>query len=294
MHQTLHIETPVIRSHRLSAVTGKEIFLKMECYQPVGSFKIRGIGRVCQDQVARGVTELFTSSGGNAGYAVAYAGRQLNAEVNIIVPESTSEVAKETMRAEGAHVDVMGNNWDDAHHEALRLAQSRSGAYIHPFDDPALWQGHASVIDECVNQCHRPDAIVLSVGGGGLFCGLMQGLQRHSVWRDVPVVTAETKGAESLYTLSEEPRDGGYDVRIFTPGEEIPFAGYPTLGTSFVINHKIIQKPVDKIILNLQIGQIPVTFLKVSFGDLRCSDYLIKKISPSLRYLKPGVFRTTG
>ncbi len=65
--------------------------------------------------------------------------------------------------------------------------------------------------------------------------------------------------SETTFILSDQARDGGYDVRIFTPEEEVPFAGHPTLGTAYVIQREIIKAPVERITLNLQIGQIPVT-----------------------------------
>jgi trans-2,3-dihydro-3-hydroxyanthranilate isomerase len=70
----------------------------------------------------------------------------------------------------------------------------------------------------------------------------------------------EMNYSETTFILSEKERDGGYDVRIFTPEHEIPFAGHPTLGTAFVIQQEIIKKQVEKVVLNLKVGQIPVTF----------------------------------
>jgi len=64
--------------------------------------------------------------------------------------------------------------------------------------------------------------------------------------------------SETTFILSDEPRDGGYDVRIFTPEEEIPFAGHPTIGTASAIIGEIIRKPVKSVTLNLGVGQIPV------------------------------------
>ncbi len=64
--------------------------------------------------------------------------------------------------------------------------------------------------------------------------------------------------SETTFILSDEPRDGGYDVRIFTPEEEIPFAGHPTIGTASAIISEIIRKPVKNVTLNLGVGQIPV------------------------------------
>jgi len=70
----------------------------------------------------------------------------------------------------------------------------------------------------------------------------------------------EMNFSESTFILSDAERAGGYDVRIFTPVAEVPFAGHPTLGTSFVIREEIIGRPVPSLQLNLEVGPIPVTF----------------------------------
>lgn len=72
-------------------------------------------------------------------------------------------------------------------------------------------------------------------------------------------IAREMNFSETTFILSDDPRDGGYDVRIFTPLAEVPFAGHPTLGTSYVIRHEIIGDPTADIVLNLKAGQIPVT-----------------------------------
>jgi trans-2,3-dihydro-3-hydroxyanthranilate isomerase len=71
-------------------------------------------------------------------------------------------------------------------------------------------------------------------------------------------ITREMNYSETTFILSETPHNGGFDVRIFTPGGELPFAGHPTLGTAYIIQREIISKPVDSIRLNLKVGQIPV------------------------------------
>lgn len=76
-------------------------------------------------------------------------------------------------------------------------------------------------------------------------------------------ITREMNYSETTFILSDEERDDGYDVRIFTPGGEVPFAGHPTLGTAFVIQHEILPEPVENITLNLEAGKIPV-----EFGDI--------------------------
>jgi len=73
-------------------------------------------------------------------------------------------------------------------------------------------------------------------------------------------ITKEMNYSETTFILSDDQRNGGYDVRIFTPAEEVPFAGHPTLGTAYIIQKEIIKEPAEKIILNLKVGQIPVKF----------------------------------
>jgi L-serine/L-threonine ammonia-lyase len=192
----LHIETPLVESQTLSQCSGRTVMLKLESMQPPGSFKIRGIGLACQEYLRRGAKRFISSSGGNAGIAVAYAGRCLAVPVLVVVPETTSERAKALIQQEGAEVTVHGASWQEANAFALSLVE-KSDAFLHPFDDPLIWRGHASLVDEVAAAGVKPDALVLSVGGGGLLCGVLEGLYRNG-WSDVPVIAVETKGAASF------------------------------------------------------------------------------------------------
>jgi trans-2,3-dihydro-3-hydroxyanthranilate isomerase len=82
-------------------------------------------------------------------------------------------------------------------------------------------------------------------------------------------IAREINFSETTFILSEEPNNGGYDVRIFTPKEEVPFAGHPTLGTAHLIRSEILQGKVDKVVLNLKVGQIPVTFDRDGCGEMK-------------------------
>jgi trans-2,3-dihydro-3-hydroxyanthranilate isomerase len=75
-------------------------------------------------------------------------------------------------------------------------------------------------------------------------------------------IANEIHFSETTFILSKQKRNGGFDVRIFTPSTEVPFAGHPTLGTAYVIRRFLIKKPVDSVLLNLNVGQIPVRFEK--------------------------------
>lgn len=197
----LHIETPLIPSRQLSQLSGRSIWLKMDALQAPGSFKIRGVGHACAEYVSRGARRLVSSSGGNAGLAVAYAGRSMGVPVTVVVPQTTSERAKELLRLEDAEVIVHGASWQEANELALSLV-GPTDAFLHPFDDPLLWQGHATVIDEVARAGLRPDAVVLSVGGGGLLSGVAEGLHRNG-WPDVPILAVETEGAASFHAAAK-------------------------------------------------------------------------------------------
>ena len=192
----LHIQTPLIESRALSALMARPVWLKLENTQPSGSFKLRGIGHACQWHVRHGATGFVSSSGGNAGLAVAYAGRKLGVPVTVVVPQTASERAKELISMEDARVIVHGAAWDQAHSFAQTLA-SVTTPLIHPFDDPLLWEGHASLVDEVAHAGLRPDLLVCSVGGGGLLQGMLTGLDRQG-WNDTAVLAVETEGAASF------------------------------------------------------------------------------------------------
>jgi L-serine/L-threonine ammonia-lyase len=168
----------------------------MEALQPSGSFKLRGIGHACQHYFAQGAQRFISSSGGNAGIAVAYSARKLGVRATVVVPETTTARAITAIRQEKADVIIKGASWQEAHQYSLKLADA-TRVYIHPFDDPLIWTGHATLIDEVCHSNLHPDAVVLSVGGGGLLCGVIEGLKRHGL-HTVPVLAVETKGADSL------------------------------------------------------------------------------------------------
>ncbi|WP_342619031.1 pyridoxal-phosphate dependent enzyme [Rhodoferax sp. GW822-FHT02A01] len=197
----LHIATPLVQSTPLSHAAQRSVWLKLEALQPPGSFKIRGIGAACEHYAQHGAKRFVSSSGGNAGLAVAYAGRHLSIPVTVVVPSTTSERAKDLLRQEGAEVTVHGASWQEANALAQSLLTG-TDAFLHPFDNPLLWSGHASMIDEVAASGVRPDAVVLSVGGGGLLAGVMEGLARNG-WGDVPVLAVETDGAASLHAAMQ-------------------------------------------------------------------------------------------
>lgn len=201
-HQHFHPQSTNARSN---------IYLKLESLQPSGSFKSRGIGNLLLKSIAARSTpeskaiHFYCSSGGNAGLACVVAATSLRAHATIVVPTSTSELMIEKLRTLGAHVVQRGAHWSeaDAYLREELLKNDADGVYVPPFDHPDVWAGAATIIDEleCPEQMGGAgyDAVVCSVGGGGLFCGIMQGLLEHGrLEKGVRVLAVETMGADSL------------------------------------------------------------------------------------------------
>lgn len=85
---------------------------------------------------------------------------------------------------------------------------------------------------------------------------------------DMQRIAREMNFSETSFVVSDLQSNGGYDVRIFTPVAEVPFAGHPTVGTAHVIRHEISKRGEERIILNLQVGQVPVTFVPAGDGSV--------------------------
>lgn len=110
------------------------------------------------------------------------------------------------------------------------------------------------IVDVFAEQKYTGNQLAVFRNAGGLSSDTMQKLAK------------EMGFSETTFILSDAAHDGGYDVRIFTPAAEVPFAGHPTLGTAYIIRQEIIQKAVPRLTLNLKVGQIPVAFERQADG----------------------------
>ncbi|KAI9216378.1 tryptophan synthase beta subunit-like PLP-dependent enzyme [Blastocladiella britannica] len=233
MHSSTLAPTPLIAAHvgplaSLLGGDGPSVLLKLDNLQPSGSFKDRGILHLCSTHAAKHhprPVALVSSSGGNAGLAVAHAALVLGGTATVFVPTSTADFMRAKLTAAGADVRVAGSVWAEAnaaamaHMEHIKQLPAHDDSpvpvFVHPFDDPLLWDGHSSVVAEVAAQLPEtvlaPAAIVCAVGGGGLFSGVCAGIraqiaaadaagnsERAAAWRRTRVVAAETCGADCL------------------------------------------------------------------------------------------------
>ncbi|GFO10489.1 serine dehydratase [Plakobranchus ocellatus] len=203
-NHTLYVETPVLLSHQLSSKAGYKVYLKLENLQPPGSFKIRGISHMIQKSVLSGACkQVYCASGGNAGMAAAYASHQLNIPCTIILPKTTPTFIAKKLEDLGAAVVIYGSVYDEAKTHAMELSKESGALYVPAFEHPDIWEGHASMIVEASRQMERkPDVVIASVGGGGLFNGVVQGM-RQVGWDSVPVLAMETVGANAFNAAIE-------------------------------------------------------------------------------------------
>lgn len=165
--------TPTEYSPDLSAMVGRDVFLKLENIQRTGAFKIRGaISRLltlCPEDRARGVV---TASAGNHGQGVALAAKLLGCPATVVLPTGAPLAKISAIQRHGAEVVLEGAAYDSAHEHALRLAGERRQAYIHAFEDVAVMAGQAAVALEIFEDVPDLDALVVPVGGGGLISGM--------------------------------------------------------------------------------------------------------------------------
>lgn len=217
---SVYVKTPLLRHVFTPGKRGMspQFFLKYEFFQPSGSFKSRGIGHLIKTSFDKIVQEgtkspyVFASSGGNAGLAAATASQQLNIPCTVVVPTATRQRMVEKIKDTGADVIVYGSHWKEAD-GFLRSTiiprideTSITPIYAHPFDHPTTWEGHSFMIDEIIESLKEYNVnldklkgIVCSVGGGGLYNGLIQGLERYNLANKIPILGVETKGCETLY-----------------------------------------------------------------------------------------------
>lgn len=162
-------ESPLVHSKELSALAGNEIYLKLDNLQMTGSFKERGaLNRILlltEEERARGVV---AASAGNHGQAVAYHATRRGIRAQIWMPRYTPLVKLQATKAYGGDVVLHGNSYD----EAYEGASAQAATFVHAFDDEAVMAGQGTLALEMLEQNPELDAIVTSVGGGGLISGV--------------------------------------------------------------------------------------------------------------------------
>lgn len=180
--------TPVLTT----AVDGRLVTLKLEHLQVTGSFKFRGAVNALL--VSGGSGHVVAASGGNHGAGVAAAARLLGRPATIYVPRGAPEEKTRRIEAHGAEVVRHGDRYADAEAAARRSVGDRGGAFVHPYNDPAVIAGQGTIARELAWQAPGCDTIVAPVGGGGLAAGLCAGAMPGRT-----VIAAEPEHCNALH-----------------------------------------------------------------------------------------------
>jgi threonine dehydratase len=217
------------------------LHLKLECLQIVGSFKARGavnkLLSLSNEEVQRGI---ITASGGNHGLGVAYAGWLAEVPTKIYLPHNTPQIKIDKLARWGAEVILEGTVWDDANHAALEHAAREGLTYIHPFADPAVIAGQATVGLEIMETLPQVETLVVAIGGGGLISGIA--LAAKAINPNVKIIGVEAVGAPTLYESLKADK-------IVELGEITTVVGTLAARKTEPINFDIIHEHVDHIVL---------------------------------------------
>ncbi|KAF8627898.1 hypothetical protein AX15_004192 [Amanita polypyramis BW_CC] len=195
-------ETPLIYSHTLSSALEASVYLKLENLHPSHSFKYRGVSHFVQRAKDKHSSSLHAiiASGGNAGLAAACAACALGVKCTVYLPLGAADTTLSFLLQQGARVVVTGAFYSETLAAAREAVEQDEHAVMVPaYDDPEIWEGHASMVLEISHQLStKPDAIFCSVGGGGLLGGLVAGCKQVD-WDDVTLVALETIGSDCFY-----------------------------------------------------------------------------------------------
>jgi len=196
--RNLVTKTPTYLSNVFSQRTGAEVYLKLECFQPVGVFKIRGaFNKICSLSPAELERGLVTASSGNHGLAVAYAAKIYGAKAVVVVPENAVKEKVEAIESYGADIVKYGKDYDEAYSKALEIQKEAGTTFVHPFEDPFVVAGQGTVGLELLEDVPDLNAIIVPVGGGGLISGIS--IAAKTLNPKLRIVGVQSEGAPAVY-----------------------------------------------------------------------------------------------
>jgi threonine dehydratase len=198
------LRTPLVRLNVEGAPA--EIFLKLECLQPIGSFKLRGAGNAVRQlpraQLQRGV---YTASAGNMAQGLAWIAARLGIPCTVVVPEQAPRTKLAAVERLGARiVAVPFDTWwkvmVEHHHPGI------DGVFVHPVSDPAVIAGNATIGLEILEDLPDVDAVLVPYGGGGLSCGIAAAIRASKPGVRVLACEVATSAPLAAALAAGEPR----------------------------------------------------------------------------------------
>lgn len=235
-----HIKhTPLLTSRQLSELTGFDARLKAECFQRVGSYKIRGplnkFALMSEDQKRRGVV---CSSAGNHAQGVALAARIHGIRAVVCMAENATPAKIAATKGYGAEVVLHGMIWDEANEKAKELVRDQGLTYVHPFDDAQLIAGQGTLGLEIIQDWSEVDAVIVPIGGGGLISGVSMAVKSHNP--KIRVIGVESSDGPAMQRSVQAGRLETIDCRTVIDGLRVRRCGD--------LNFSVVQRFVDDIV----------------------------------------------
>lgn len=195
------VRTPLVDSPALSKRLGKEVYLKLECFQPIRVFKIRGAyNKVSQTKEK----SLVAVSSGNHGMATAYCARAFGKKCTVILPENPVQEKADAIAEYGAEIIKFGKYHNEREAKAMQLVKETGAALIHPFNDEKVIAGTGTCGLEIAEQLPDFDSVVVPVGGGGLISGIAMAVKSKKP--KAKVFGSEPAGAPKLDRALKEKK----------------------------------------------------------------------------------------
>lgn len=253
-------KTPLLHSRTFSMLAGTNVYLKQECLQLTGSFKVRGamakISRLSEKQAGYGV---IAASAGNHAQGVAFASARKNVSCTIVMPKNASPAKVAATKSYGAQVVQQGYNYDEAWEATQSLAKKEGRTIIHAFDDPDVIAGQGTLGLELLEDMPDMDRIYLPVGGGGLAAGVAIAVREKRP--DVKIIGVESKAfpamKESVEKGSLQSVKAGYTI---ADGISVKSPGRLTF--------EIVEKYLDDIVLVDDTAIVKTMFLLMERAKL--------------------------
>ncbi|MES2252732.1 MAG: threonine ammonia-lyase [Pseudomonadota bacterium] len=254
--------TPTIKSAWLSQFIEGDVFLKLENLQITGSFKPRGayicMNNLTDEEKRRGV---ITMSAGNHAQGVAYHAQRMGIAATIVMPETTPIAKVERTRSYGASIILHGQTVLDARDFALQLMKKNNYALIHPFDDPNIIIGQASIAIEMLTDIPNLDVLLIPIGGGGLASGI--GIVAKHLNSSIQIIGVQSlycpSTAEVLFPNSlqigtrKESQTIAEGIAIKFPGRINLAILRNVLDDMLIVNEAMIENAMEALIINNKI-----------------------------------------
>lgn len=251
--EDLVVETPVQPMPLMAERLGLDILVKREDLQPVFSFKLRGayakLRAMSPEQLARGVV---CASAGNHAQGVALAARQLGVEAIVVMPAVTPAIKVNAVRKLGAKVLIEGDDFDAACVHAVKLAEELGHEFIHPYDDPDVITGQATIALELIRQAARPiDYLFIPIGGGGLAAGVS--LVARFLQPGIRLIGVEAQESASMLAAMQAGAPVTlHEVGHFAEGAAVRRAGDHTFAICSQMLDEVIAVDSDEICAAIQ------------------------------------------